>query len=251
MAAYTNFYTPENAAFYARRPYQALDAAKGQCRFLRRETRSINDGPLSCELLDQVPLTGASGRYSAISYYSGDPRSTAEIIVGGIAFNAFRNLDSAIRNLVSNWTRVNAGAELLLWVDQICIDQSNAAEKAYQVGFMREIYHEAEQVYVHLNVPGDDTACLFDLCRAHVLTDANSAHAEASTPTALLPNQSRFQRDKRVWDSIAALFNHAWWGRAWVYQEFIVANRCVVYAWTKFLDILDPDGTTISIGVVH
>ncbi len=44
--------------------------------------------------------------------------------------HAFKNLDSTIHILASNWAKVNAGLEMLLWVDQICIYQNNIAEKS-------------------------------------------------------------------------------------------------------------------------
>ena len=118
--------------------------------------------------------------FSAISYYAGDPRSTAEIIVNGFAFNAFKNLDSAIRDLASNWERDYPARELILWTDQICIDQSNAPERSHQVGFMREIYQQAEHVFVHLSVSDDDLACLAALRQVHVLKDVGSGVSDVS-----------------------------------------------------------------------
>ena len=65
--------------------------------------------------------------------------------------------------------------------------------------FMREIYHVAEQVYVHLNVPRDDVACLAALRQVHLLTDTDSAYSEASDlglevieSKAWKPKQPRF-----------------------------------------------------------
>jgi hypothetical protein len=39
---------------------------------------------------------------------------------------------------------------LMLWVDAICIDQTDASEKSYQVGLMARIYMQAHQVIVWL-----------------------------------------------------------------------------------------------------
>jgi hypothetical protein len=229
---YTNFYTPNNEAFYASSLYKPLNATKRECRLLRFKLPFNPQEPLSCHILDQVPLTGVYGLFSAISYYAGDPRSTAEIIVNGFAFNAFKNLDSAIRDLASNWERDYPGRELILWTDQICIDQSNAPERSHQVGFMREIYQQAEHVFVHLSVPGDDLAYLAALRQVHVLKDVGSevSHAsfsgEADMVEPLEPaNEKRFLMNMQIWTSVADVFNHTWWSRAWVYQEFIVANR--------------------------
>ncbi len=89
---------------------------------------------------------------------------------------------------------------------------------------MREIYHDAEQAYMHLNVSGDDVVCLTALRQVHLLANTYSAHAsadpampinlrvESADSEARKPNQSRSQRELRIWESIIAVFNHAWWG---------------------------------------
>lgn len=49
-------------------------------------------------------------------------------------------------------------ARLFIWIDAICIDQSDSTEKATQVPLMSEIYRQALQVNVWLGVPsyGDE-----------------------------------------------------------------------------------------------
>jgi hypothetical protein len=44
-----------------------------------------------------------------------------------------------------------------LWIDQICIDQSNNAEKSNQVKKMHHIYEKAENTIVYLGEPSKDT----------------------------------------------------------------------------------------------
>ncbi|KAF4339010.1 heterokaryon incompatibility het-6 [Fusarium beomiforme] len=47
------------------------------------------------------------------------------------------------------------GKDRCLWVDAICINQSNVSERTHQVGMMREIYSAASRVLIYLDV--DDT----------------------------------------------------------------------------------------------
>lgn len=44
-----------------------------------------------------------------------------------------------------------------LWIDALCIDQSNIAERNHQVGLMGEIYKKADHVLIWLGL-GDDVA---------------------------------------------------------------------------------------------
>jgi hypothetical protein len=42
-----------------------------------------------------------------------------------------------------------------LWIDSICIDQANSAEKGHQVSIMSQIYETAENVAVYLGLPNE------------------------------------------------------------------------------------------------
>ena len=50
--------------------------------------------------------------------------------------------------------------KLLVWTDQVCIDQNNHEEKSRQVALMRQIYHQAENVYVCLSTASNTPALL-------------------------------------------------------------------------------------------
>ena len=100
-----------------------------------------------CELLDKVPLTAVYGRYSTLSYCVGSLNDTASLLVNGLEFNAFRNLEHALDCVRLHWSKTNPGDELLIWVDQICINQDNNTEKSQQVYLMKHIYQGCHQVF--------------------------------------------------------------------------------------------------------
>ncbi|KAF3051021.1 hypothetical protein E8E11_006329 [Didymella keratinophila] len=144
-ASAANFYSPQNVAFYASEPYAPLDKGTKEIRLVTILPASDDDF-LRCELLPAQPLAVIKHQYHALSYCAGDPKQTTPIVIDGLQFNAFVSLGSALHQL-----RRAAGAEQqLLWVDQICINQRNPMEKAHQVGFMRDIYKNAERVIVWL-----------------------------------------------------------------------------------------------------
>jgi hypothetical protein len=45
-----------------------------------------------------------------------------------------------------------------IWVDAICINQQDDAARTYQVGLMRDIYHQSAEVMIWLGEPGYDDA---------------------------------------------------------------------------------------------
>ncbi|KAK0101309.1 hypothetical protein ONS95_006486 [Cadophora gregata] len=96
------------------------------------------------------------------------------------------------------------------WIDAVCIDQSNMAERSEQVSKMRTIYHSANYVVVWLG-PDDDSSALafsmFKRFRRHmhdVQYIANIIKSPAS-------------RDSL--EAIVSLFSRAYWDRVWVIQE--------------------------------
>lgn len=60
------------------------------------------------------------------------------------------SLDSCLRHLRAICHRDIPGQSLTLWIDQICIAQSDSHEKGMQVGLMNQVYSRAEQVLVWL-----------------------------------------------------------------------------------------------------
>lgn len=85
--------------------------------------------------------------FSALSYVWGDVQNPAEILINGFSFEIGRNLFLALWQLFEN------GAHCWLWIDALCIQQSDQEEKTYQVGQMRNIFRRAERVFSWLG-PG-------------------------------------------------------------------------------------------------
>ena len=86
-------------------------------------------------------------QFSALSYVWGTsvPAATAKtILCGQISLPVTDNCYSALVHLRRKF------GKLALWIDAICINQSDDAEKAHQISLMKDIYPAAEQVYVWL-----------------------------------------------------------------------------------------------------
>ncbi|ERF68993.1 hypothetical protein EPUS_06680 [Endocarpon pusillum Z07020] len=120
-----------------------------------------NSPLIACEIVDKVPLSRVDGDYCAISYCAGKPTDTAVILVDGLPFNAFANLEHAIRRTQRSWTSRYPKKELLLWADQICINQRNDVEKTRQVQIMRDIYQRCNETFICLSTPGCENQLLW------------------------------------------------------------------------------------------
>lgn len=113
----------------------------GQIRLLK----ILKDAaPLSITLhnfaLDEAP------EYDALSYTWGNETDGQDtIICNGSSILVRINLFQALHRL-----RNDASDNSWVWIDALCIDQSNVAEKSVQIPLMGRIYTQADQVLVWL-----------------------------------------------------------------------------------------------------
>lgn len=90
--------------------------------------------------------------YRAISYVWGDQPPTSSILLeDGNSLPITKTLFNVIKELSS------IHASNRLWVDQICINQGDEAERAAQISLMGTIYRQAHQVIGWLGEPTDDS----------------------------------------------------------------------------------------------
>lgn len=91
--------------------------------------------------------------YESLSYSWGDPNDLNPV---PIEFNGYdhyipKNLYAALDALrYRDRSRV-------LWIDALCIDQSNAVEKSRQIGMMGSIYESASNVVIWLGAASRDS----------------------------------------------------------------------------------------------
>lgn len=162
------------------------------------------------------------------------------VICNGNVMWIGRNLCSFLHRLLLTREKpdVFAGAagrhqSSALWIDAISIDQTNLEERGQQVRMMDRIYREAGTVIAWLGE--EDTFmrpalnALISLCN---LDPNAAAYAMAVNPvqenlaaSRLLGIESEFPTFH-----IYAFLNRAWFRRAWIVQEAILARRLVVFA---------------------
>ncbi|KXH41454.1 hypothetical protein CNYM01_02639 [Colletotrichum nymphaeae SA-01] len=127
----------------------------------RREIRLVRirplvDGQVSAKNMIALDIKHASLdepglSYAALSYVWGSATNTTAIEIEGASFNATLNLHVALKQL-----RMNA-VDSWLWIDAICIKQTDLKEKSWQINAMRDIYSGADMVYMWLG-PGTENS---------------------------------------------------------------------------------------------
>lgn len=189
--------------------YTSLDLSQRSIRLLLLHPDRSKSGHIECTLRDAT----VNDYYVCLSYVWGEPDQGCTVIINGrplcVRINLYRFLQQA-RKKDLGW----------LWIDALCIDQENLAERTHQVQQMGSIYSRAGRVISWLG-PSPEMA--------NVLRNVAAYHGRDWVGT--------HEPDPDV----GILFAHEYWTRAWVTQEVILARQHTLMA----------DGVTLPMNHLH
>ncbi|CAJ2500016.1 Uu.00g028690.m01.CDS01 [Anthostomella pinea] len=192
--------------------------------------------------------------YVALLYTWGDERYAPAVAINGISTTLRQNLYDALLQLRKN------GLRSWIWIDAICINQSDNqsddAERSWQVNEMRTVLSQAEQVYTWLGPEADDSDVAMHLIRA-IAREAKDAGLTKEDLTGLkwkkgnemLSLEHRDHREKAAYSlgrtltqyedlksedgkqsravrMLEALLHRDYFSRVWVIQELALAKEC-------------------------
>ncbi|KAJ4990452.1 heterokaryon incompatibility protein [Stagonosporopsis vannaccii] len=228
--------------------------------------------PIKCHLieasLDDLP------EYEALSYAWGDSTSTEQIVCNGQihhvttnAARAMRRIRLGISPLNSKKETADPGAEYansissrridevtnpssphvvsvdpiekryrpkLLWIDMLCIDQANNAERNHQVQLMREIYSKASRVIVWL---GDTKAsgkrmtalnAIIQLIAQNFTLKDLPRYKVGALTIPQVKSRLGYSTWDDMWHVISAAFISEWYTRVWCVQEIVLAQDSIL-----------------------
>ncbi|KAM5344284.1 hypothetical protein ACJ41O_012821 [Fusarium nematophilum] len=187
--------------------YANLDPSKTEIRLLLLQPSIYAKADVQCSLhkfsLDDDPA------FEALSYCWGDPTPVKSIILGGQATKVTLSAWSALRAL-----RYRVRPRVI-WIDAICINQTNPTEIASQVQLMGAIYRKATSVRVWLGSDDGNDKDAIPILQA-------MASAQGARDTLRLGEVA----DGRV-AQLKHFFARSWWERLWVVQEVALAREVV------------------------
>lgn len=177
-----------------------------------------------------------SSEYRCLSYCWGAADVTECVNINGHDVFVRRNLACAVRRLRAR------NMSSAVWIDAICINQQDSAEKSSQVSRMAEIFSNALEVLIWLD-GGQTTASMgssdstSELDSGNVLIDALEYLAKGFIHKSFFPLMSvRFRPDgtleyggysDRLVRAIESFLESEWFTRAWTIQELILTDRAV------------------------
>lgn len=193
--------------------YQPLRNPEKSIRVLQLFPGSRND-ELVCKLVNST-IHRAENTYQAISYTWGDQIANVTITCNHQRISITKNAAAALRALRSTTEKK------LIWIDSLCINQSDSAERGHQVTVMMKIFEAAQRVYIHLGEYYEDKELA--LAVAYVLTlDAEKHRADFHRKVSYTPStvdKSFLDTSDELKRAFSRLLSLEWFNRVWVQQE--------------------------------
>lgn len=194
-------------------------------RHPQRLLEQYNEVKIFCEV--EVTSRRQCPAYTALSYAWGSQREARPICIGHSIVQISSNLEEALQELRDEYF------DVMLWVDQICINQADEEEKASQVKEMKATYAKATRVVAWVGTAADDS----DLIIAHLnyigqraSSDNDNLSKKAfqkiikTTFDGALPSLADPQSLERLSIAFRKFCQRLYWRRLWVLQEFAVAR---------------------------
>ncbi|KAI9770503.1 MAG: hypothetical protein M1839_003184 [Geoglossum umbratile] len=217
-------------------PYRPLDQSRQEIRLLRQSS-SIWSETLEYELI-HYPF-GQEQPYLALSYVWGQQELQQTISVDEKTVSVSTNLWAALRSLrdASRTTtdKEESSSDRLgsmdyiakamqpilrdapgIWVDALCINQSDLGEKSRQIKLMPQIYKNASIIILWLGEGEESTKLAFDFIW-------NAPHDH-------LVELVRDNRNSKEWEALGSFLARPYWSRVWILQEVLLSReRAIVF----------------------
>lgn len=172
--------------------------------------------PIVCKLLvAQIPSSRSTLNdisYEALSYVWGPEKPEHEIILDGWPCIVRDNLWHFLRR------RRHQSQVSRLWIDALCINQTDLQERSSQVQLMGTIYRAAERTLVWLDAASNYSDIAMDFIQRATLSDL------------LLNPETALRQAVQIWAA------HPYWSRTWVVQEFLLSQDLTILCGLKQVD---------------
>jgi hypothetical protein len=227
--------------------YVPLNESRQEIRLL-----TLLPGPLEAAphvLLDIVPWSKgfpSPRRFEALSYTWGSTKNPEKVFVGP----EYHPL-SVTSNLADALVHLRHPQEpRTLWIDAICVNQSDMPERGSQVKRMAEIYKSAFRVVVWLG-PGTEQSAeamhILRLIASRVIVGRDPPRIKGSRELSPLSPSERYLEDcgdpskpfnlrMSQADCLGQLLNRSWFERLWIRQEVgFAASTSIIQCGSEFM----------------
>ncbi|KAJ8060921.1 hypothetical protein OCU04_010001 [Sclerotinia nivalis] len=199
--------------------YQPLDPDQPTAIRILVLSGGCGDIPIESSILHiDLRAPSVTVKYEALSYEWKEPSSDDPfILVNSCKFQIRKNLYDALLQL-----RL-VDEDRYLWIDALCIDQTNHLERNRQVQVMQTIYRRAQRVILWLGPAKDDSDLAIEILQIMETTRIGERQIVESTT-----------RNRKAWRAaLLAFCQRSYWRRVWIMQEICLGQEYVVHCGGK------------------
>lgn len=220
--------------------YEKLNEEKKDIRLIVVSPGLPGD-PISCSLMKASLNNSSIVAYEALSYCWGDSQDKTNIEVTTCDQDGNQSLyilpiTSSLYSALQNIRPLEGS--LVLWIDAICINQTDFTERSQQVAVMKDIYSRADRVTVWLG-EGNEVIhkCISIIKIISERYEGSPKRVVTEQATKDLHNPLMVDDYLHHWflDNFP-LFDLPWFRRTWVVQEVFNAKTVVVRCGADSLD---------------
>jgi hypothetical protein len=218
--------------------YEPLDRERKEIRLLTLQPGSGN-AMLFCTLATAYLDTPTPPRYETISYVCGDQTVKATINLHGSEVRVPATSEAALRRMR------RSDRSRTLWIDAICINEADVAERGHQVGIMYEIYTHTRHNCIYL---GPDDGSMPKVIKSmesmlreisvetrdyvdfnEMTLDTSGRPKSSDAPFSIDINRS----------GLLQFFENPWFSRLWVVQETSLGHISTCYCGVFYISLTD------------
>ncbi|KAH7089903.1 heterokaryon incompatibility protein-domain-containing protein [Paraphoma chrysanthemicola] len=206
------------------------------------DSESLIECSLSRHSLNNTPS------FRALSYCWGPEIEQHEIRIQGSSLSVRKNLYAFLQQFRS--CSEHSG---YYWIDALCINQGDYAERREQIQYMREIYGLASETVVWLGEKSPEATValafinlwwgankgqglLMFLVQLSLLPDQDYRHVLRLSSCHDCLAQLLDPQEELVRWALKRLFEQPWWTRMWIFQEFVGSKSVRFYWGSAFVD---------------
>ena len=199
--------------------YEPLDRKRKEIRLLILQPGSGTD-MLSCTLETAFLDTPTPPHYETISYVCGNQAVKATINLHGSETEVPATSEAALRRMRRK------DRPRILWIDTVCINQNDIAERGHQVGMMYEIYTHTRHNCIYLGWSDDGSMPKVMESMEAIMREISVETRDYADFQEMLfddighPNRSSNPFSFDIAQSgLLEFFQNSWFTRLWVVQE--------------------------------
>ena len=190
-------------------PYEKLNRSGNQIRIAILEESLDSSRPI-CLTLETASLD-ADPEYEALSYRWGPDTITTRIFINNVPRQVTTNLEAALKAFRS----LANGLSVRPWIDAVCINQQDEAEKLWQVTLMCKVYSQAWNLRTWLGSSTD-----FPSPRRLRLASVWLRQYTSNEEIALqLNDEAQVNAVMESLDLLGDIFRNQYWRRRWITQR--------------------------------